>query len=232
MANQMTAREAVLAARVAELEAAEAGRMQSRTGGNIVEQIWRYFRAFVPVWIVALALIVFGGFQAIEYYQGGQREAAVTRLKEAQAKLKDADAVAQRLMVNGQPARVERLRADAELKQKQAAQAEIEAKALNEQVDGMTARLKAVELEVANKQYAAKLAQVEADAKWERQSDGRTLEEHIAESKAIISEIDAINAKWGAAIMGHGSTWDALCANRFAKAINCPMEYQRVWAKP
>lgn len=220
----MTQREAALAARVAELEAAAA----RRSGGNVIEQIWRYIRYFVPPWIVGLGVFVFAGFQIVEYYQNGQKEASVTRLKQAQLALKDADTVAQRMLVNGQPARVERLRAEAELKQKQAAQARIEANALNAQVDGLAARLRAVELEVSNKQLEAKKAELEAAAKWDRQPDGRTLEDHLAEAKEVLVELEAIKAKWGAALMNNDMMQiDALCMNRFAKALECPAEYVR-----
>ena len=220
----MTQREAALAARVAELEAAAAQQAEQRSG-NVIEQVWRYINYFVPPWIVGLAVVIFVGFQIVEYYQNGQKEASVTRLKQAQLALKDADVAAQRMMVNGQPARVERLRAEAELKQQEAARAKIEADALNTRIDNMTTRLQAVELEVANKQLEARKVELEASAKWDRQPDGRTLEDHLAESKETMAELQAIHGKWTAAILSHTSMLDALCANRLARLLNCPPEY-------
>jgi hypothetical protein len=221
----MTQREAALAARIAELEAKAAAR--AAQGGNVIDQVWRYINYFVPRWIVGLAVLIFGCFQLLDYYQNGQREASIARLKQAQLQLKDADAVAQRLMVNGQPARVERLRAEAELKQKQAAQAKIEADALNTKVDGMTARLRAVELEVSNKQLAAKKAELEASAKWDRQPDGRTLEQDFVEAKETATELEAITSKWTATLSNGESKLDALCMNRFAKLLDCPGWYHQ-----
>jgi hypothetical protein len=55
----MTEREAALTARVAELEAVAAKR--TTAGGNIVEQVWRYFGYFVPPSIILIALVVFIG---------------------------------------------------------------------------------------------------------------------------------------------------------------------------
>lgn len=59
MSEPMTEREAALTARVAELEAVAAKR--TTAGGNIVEQVWRYFGYFVPPSIILIALVVFIG---------------------------------------------------------------------------------------------------------------------------------------------------------------------------
>jgi hypothetical protein len=78
MSEPMTEREAALAARVAELEAAAA--KKPKPGGNIVEQIWHYLSYFVPPTIMLAGVLVFVIFHAWAYYNDSLKQAAVGAL--------------------------------------------------------------------------------------------------------------------------------------------------------
>jgi hypothetical protein len=96
MSEGQTEREALLQARVKELEAAAALHERSDASAGTVEQVWRYFTAYVPPWIIAGGLAVFLTFHAWEYYNQAQMAVAETQLTKAQAALKDAEANARK----------------------------------------------------------------------------------------------------------------------------------------
>ncbi|TAJ81844.1 MAG: hypothetical protein EPO50_28990 [Reyranella sp.] len=106
MSEPMTQREAALAARVAELEAGAA--RKPKPGGNIVEQIWHYLSYFVPPTIMVAGVLVFVLFHVWEYYNASLKTAAETRIKEAQATIKNAEARANTSDVDGMKLRVAR----------------------------------------------------------------------------------------------------------------------------
>ena len=164
-----TEREALLEARVNELEAAAAQRKTAGAGAGIVEQVWHYFTAFVPPWIIACGLAIFLGFHAWEYFNTTQVATAETQSQKAQAALKDANARAQAglIEVAGQatPLQTEIAKAEAEKAKQEAAQAQVEADALNAKTGDETARLATARAELAGKQAQMQKARAEADAK-------------------------------------------------------------------
>jgi VIT1/CCC1 family predicted Fe2+/Mn2+ transporter len=164
-----TEREALLEARVKELEAAAAQRKTAGAGAGIVEQVWHYFTAFVPPWIIACGLAIILGFHAWEYFNKAQMQTAETQSQKAQAALKDANARAQAdlIEVAGQatPLQTEIAKAEAEKAKQEAAQAQVEADALNAKIGDETARLATARAELAGKQAQMQKARAEADAK-------------------------------------------------------------------
>jgi hypothetical protein len=228
----MTPREAALAARVAELEAAAGRRVN--TGGNVVEQTWRYFSYLVPPSLMVAGLLVFGVFHVFTYYNGSEKAAFETRIKQAKATKTDADAGAAKMIVNGNALPVEALRAQAKLKQLQADNAKIEADALNSQIDGVRAEVRRVQLDVENTELAAKRKALEARAAMDklggRDKDGQTLEDQIAEYKLYLTEFEGILEAYNAAAAATFNpsskrAADALCNNRWAEVFKCPAAY-------
>jgi hypothetical protein len=234
-------REKALAARVAELEALVKSRRDVQKGGNVVEQIWRYFAMFVPPPIIAAGIAVFVLFQAWDFYIGGQLEATDTQLKQAQASLDDAKATAQATVVNGAPVRVETLKAEVGKKQAEATRAKIEADALTTTIDGETAALQKVRADVARQQAAADQAKQNADAATAR-FGLQTLVEREAFVQFVKSELEKMSAKQSRAaqqvdandsslLAGYAERTypiviDAMCTdNALAKYVGCPDRY-------
>jgi hypothetical protein len=162
MPEEITEREAALMARVAQLEAAVSQRSRP-AGGNAIEQLWRYFSAFVPSWIIVAGLAVFLGFQAWEYYNQGPLLAADTQLKAAQAAIADAKSRAANTDVDGVKMQIATVRADVAKKQNEAARAKVEADAQNAKLGDETTRLQQIRAELDKKQQDARRSKLEAD---------------------------------------------------------------------
>ena len=193
MPEPMTEREAALTARVAELERMVAGRAGARAGGSVIEQIWHYVTYLVPLSIIAAGIAVFVGFHAWEAYNHGLKAAADTRLKAAQAALKESEAAANKLMVNGKPLRVEMMRAEVTKKQQEAEKAKADAQALNTLIDGVAAETQRVQLEVQNKELAAQQAQLEASALTQTDDKLRTIADKLAAGQAKLTDLQALD---------------------------------------
>ena len=129
-----TEREALLEARVKELEAAAAFRQNRDASGGIFEQAWRFLSAFVPPWIIAAGLGVFLIFHGWEYYNQAQIAVAETQLTKAQAALKDATARAQNALAGGDSVRLATVKAELEKAQQEAARARVESDAQNAKI--------------------------------------------------------------------------------------------------
>jgi len=236
-------REKALAARVAELEALVKTRREVQKGGNIVEQIWRYFAMFVPPPIIAAGVAVFVLFQAWDFYIESQMTAAETNLQQAKSSLDDAKALAQSTIVNGEPIRVETVEADVSKKQAEASRAKIEADALSAQVEGETAALQKARAEVARQQAAADKAKQDAMAATAR-FGLQTLSDREAFVQYVKSELqnmasrhdlaaqDANNAYSsllpGYADQAYPPVIAAMCKDTaLAKYVGCPNQYIR-----
>lgn len=195
MSEPMTQREAALAARVRELEQAQAVRGSGRSAGGVVDQIWGYITYLLPLPIIALGVAAFVGFHAWQAYNHGLQLAAETRLKAAQASVKQAEADANAFLVDGKPLRVEMLREEVTKKQQEALKAKVEADALNTIVDGVAAETKRVQLEVENKELAAKKAQQEASALGQTDEKLRTMAERLALAQVKLTDLQALETK-------------------------------------
>jgi hypothetical protein len=243
-----TEREALLEARVKELEAAAAQRKTAGAGAGVVEQVWHYFTAFVPSWIIACGLAIFLGFHAWEYINKAQMATAETQLQKSQAALKDANARAQADLIEaaGQtvPLQTEVAKAEAEKAKQEAAQAQIEADAVNAKIGNETARLATARAELANKQAQAQKARAEADAKT-TMSGLLTLEQFAERLKLKQTKLEGINSRAAGAVasapslslrqMVNGRSINsaqlfvegACSDNEYAREMGCPARYVR-----
>jgi hypothetical protein len=205
MSEGGTEREALLEARVKELEAAAAFRQSRDAGGGIFEQAWRFLSAFVPPWIIAAGLGVFLIFHGWEYYNQAQIAVAETQLMKAQAALKDATARAQNALAGGDSVRLATVKAELEKAQQEAARAGVEADAQNAKIGTETVRLATVKAELEKSQQEAARAKVEADAQNSLVEDATvrlaTLQAELANKQAEAAKAkaaaDAANKKFG-----------------------------------
>lgn len=243
-----TEREALLEARVKELEAAAAQRKTAGAGAGIVEQVWHYFTAFVPPWIIACGLAIFLGFHAWEYFNTTQMAAAETHLQKAQAALKDANARAQADTIDaaGQavPLQTEIAKAEAEKAKQEAAQAQVEADALNAKIGDESARLATARAELAVKQAQAQKARAEAEAMTAK-TGLLTLEQKADRLKLKQTKLEGINSRASGAVANAPSyslrqvidgrrtnsaqlfVEGACTDNEYAKEMGCPARYVR-----
>jgi hypothetical protein len=235
MANESspTEREAALMARITALEAAAKVSEKEPSSGNLVDQLWRYVRAFIPLPILLGAIAIFIGFHGWEWYFSAQLSTVETRLKEATAELKkvQADAAASP-GEDGEPLQVETFLAELTKKQAEASRAQTEAAAQNTLVDNETQRLQSIKAEVANKQAQAAKARAAANAAREREGL-LTLEDKAARVKLMQTEIEAISNMAGssASMMiqrgGPARLREIICGNKYAELFGCPDSYVR-----
>jgi hypothetical protein len=205
MSEGPTEREALLEARVKELEAAAALQERGDASAGTVEQVWRYFTAYVPPWIVAAGLAVFLSFHAWEYYNQAQMAVAETQLAKAQAALKDAEARAQSAKSDGDTVRLATVKAELAKKQQEAARARVEADAQNATIGAEIVRVATVKAELEKARQEAALAKVEADAQNGMVQNATmrlaTLQAELANKQAEAAKAkaaaDAANKKFG-----------------------------------
>ena len=241
MGDDLTEREKALAARVAELEAAAKEREAASAGASIVEQVWRYFSAFLPPSIIAVGVGIFLLFQLLVYYNSAQMLAGETRLKNAKAALAEAKATAANWKDNGSPLRIETVRAEVEKKQQEAARAKIEADAQTAIIENQTAALQKVRADVAKKQAEAENAQQEAEAATAR-FGAQTLVEREMFVKFLEAELNNMFARYNIAAQQANMTDSSLLAgypqrvypsvidaeckeNALAEYLGCPKQY-------
>jgi hypothetical protein len=239
MSEGQTEREALLEARVKELEAAAALRENRAVTGGIFEQAWLFLGTLVPPWLTAVALAVFIAHYGFGYYLQGQVTAAETQLKQAKADLEIAKAEAANAPdAEGVPMRLATMRAQMDKTTAEAAIARASANALKAQVNGETAALQNAKAQLDNLQNQARLAQANADAKSAR-FGLPTLEDRAVAAKLILQKLkaiaqnrealstDAINR--GANPIG-GAYWQILIRaecenNEYAELIGCPSQF-------
>jgi hypothetical protein len=235
MSEGQTEREALLEARVKELEAAAALHANNDAGAGAVEQVWRYFTAYVPPWIIAGGLAVFLAFHAWEYYNQAQIAVAETQLTKAQASLKDAEANARNTKIDGEPLQMAAVKAELAKKQQEAARAKVEADAQNAMIDNVTVRLQTLKAELANKRAQAEKTRAAADAASAR-FGLQTLEQRAVRAKLIVQQLTTVenrtNAAAAAAVSGGRGIYPAMlqaeCENNaYAELIGCPAGYVR-----
>ncbi len=237
MSEGRTEREALLEARVKELEAAAKASAVSVAEGGVFEAIWRTINKFVPPWLAAAAVGLVLMHYGFEYYMGTQISAAETQLKQAKSDVEKVKTDALNGKVGDEPMRLATVRAELEKTQAEAAQAKAEATALTAQENGETMRLATLKAQLANVQNQAALARAKADAA-SKQSGLMTLREKEALYKLVITQMKAARDRQKAAILNSGNAgWGtellrATCeGNQFAKDLGCPAQYVRQTAE-
>jgi len=229
----MTEREAVLTARVKELEdAATLRKIDSAADGGLVEQIWRYFSAFVPSWIILCGVAMFIGFHAWEYFNKPKIQAAETEIAKAKAAINNAKGDAAGTEIEGAKAEVQRLTAEVTKKQYEASRAKTEADTQNAIFDQETTRSQQLRAELAKKQANAEVARAAAEAAATR-AGLHTLERQAQEAQLIKTvlqgKMEETEAAFKAMVRGDRSgpsITDAACRdNKYANLLDCPARY-------
>ncbi|MHB8267475.1 SH3 domain-containing protein [Bradyrhizobium sp.] len=228
-----TEREALLEARVKELEAAAAQRKTAGAGAGIVEQVWHYFTAFVPPWIIACGLAIFLGFHAWEYFNSAKILAAETETRKAKAAIDDLKGRVPSTLVDGTKAEVQRMAAEVAKKQNEASRAKVEADTQNAIIEGETARSQQLRAELAKKRALAGKAKLEAEAAGAKfgLQGLQTLAEREQRAKLIVTQMEAADSRFSAAIARTGGNdraaiLNAVCGNnQFPELIDCPASY-------
>jgi hypothetical protein len=231
--EQVTEREAALAARVKELEdAATIRKTDGTSDGGLIEQIWRYFSAFVPSWIILCGVAMFVGFHAWEYFNKTKIQAAETEIAKAKAAIDYAKGDAVRTELEGAKAEVQRMAAEVAKKQYEASRARTEADAQNAIFDKETVRAQQLRAELAKKQANAEVARAAAEAATTR-AGLHTLERQAQEAQlmktVLQGKTDEVKAALQAMVRGDRSgpsITDAACRdNRYANLLACPARY-------
>lgn len=239
MGEGQTAREALLEARVKELEAAAALRENRAVTGGIFEQAWLFLGTLVPPWLTAVALAVFIAHYGFGYYLQGQVTAAETQLKQAKADLETAKAEAANAPdAEGVSMRLRTMKAQMDKTTAEAAVARASANALKAQVNGETAALQNAKAQLDYLQNQARLAQANADAKSAR-FGLPTLEDRAVSAKLILQKLKAIAQNREALMMDAinrganptgGAVWQVMIRaecenNEYAALIGCPSQF-------
>jgi hypothetical protein len=235
--EQMTEREAALAARVKELEGAQAKSAVTIAQGGVFESFWRTITYIVPPWLAAVALAVFIAHYGFGYYLQGQVTAAETQLRQAKAGLETAKAEALNAVDDeGVPMRLATLRAQTDKITADAAVAKANARALNTQVNGKTIALQAARAQLDKLQNEAQLAQAEADAKSAKFGES-TLQARAIKAKRVVqvlktveqnqkAQLRAAMARGGAVqLEGRAIVRGECLNNEFAELIGCPSQF-------
>jgi hypothetical protein len=239
----MTEREAVLAARIRELEGAQVKSAVTVAEGGVFESVWQTITYIVPPWLAALALAVLVAHYGFGYYLQGQVTAAETELQQAKA---DVDITKSKVVnqpVDGVPMQLATLKAQVEKTRAEAAAAKASATALAAQVNGESVALQKAKAELENTQNQARLKQLEAAAKGAQFDLLTTLEDRAVRAKVALQQMDTIKEKVAAAqskeaadqsdvltmtysMRVHAAGLRAMCeGNQFAEAIRCPSQF-------
>lgn len=148
----------VLEARLAELE-----KTASRKRGL---SPWDFAFSIVPWWLAVLAVGSFIAFNVWDYHNAAQQAAAKTKLRIAEAALKEAEAIAENTKMDGETLRHQITRAELEKAQADAVRTQTEADALTTAAskDGDTLLLEKLRAELDRAQAEAQRTRTEADA--------------------------------------------------------------------
>lgn len=162
MSEGRTEREALLDARVKELEDAARASTAKATHGGSFEEIWQAVNKIVPPWLAALALAVFLGHHAFGYYVGAQVTQAETELKQAKADVEKAKADALNTPIGRETVRLAELKAELGVLQNQATLARAKADAASKQSGLLTLTQKEGVLKVVITQLKAAKSRTDA----------------------------------------------------------------------
>jgi SH3 domain-containing protein len=241
--EQMTEREAILAARIKELEAAQAHSQAKAAEGGVFESVWGRITEIVPPWLATAALVVLVAHYGYGFYLQTQLTAEETRLQQARADLETVKAlVANSPGVREATRKLEELKAQIDNKRAEAAAAKAKAAALNADVGGESAALAAAKANLDNLENQARKAQNVAEAEGAKFGTA-TLADRAAQAKLIIQQAEIIKARVDAATATEGAdqrdvfnmsystriyaaSLRATCQeNKFAELIGCPAQF-------
>jgi uncharacterized protein YecT (DUF1311 family) len=200
MSEGRTEREALLEARVKELEDAARTSTAKAAQGGIFEEIWQATNKIVPPWLAVIALAVFLGHHAFGYYVGAQVAQAETELKQAKADVEKAKADALNSPVGRASVRLAELKAELSVLQNQATLARAKADAASKKSGLQTLR---------EREATAKVVATEMKAASDRVG-------------AAMQNTVTVGGTFEANIVR------AACeGNEFAQLVDCPAQYVR-----
>lgn len=236
--EQMSEREAILAARVKELEDAAAASAITVAQGGVFESLWRTINSIVSPWLAAVALALFIAHYGFAYYLQSQTTQADTQLKQAKADVETAKAKALNDPdAQGVTLRLATLKAQLDNTRADAAAAKAKATALNADVNGETIALRSAKAQLDNVQNQARLAQVKADAESARFGVS-TLREREVRANLIIQKLKTLTQQSKAAssaaiaqgdyhlsTLANAGIRGECLNNEFAELIGCPSQF-------
>jgi hypothetical protein len=187
MSSELTDKEKALAGEVAALQDATA--RPKIEGGGMLGETLNFISAHVPPALVKIALVVFLGYHAWDYYNRAQQFVAQVESKRAEAMEVQAKADGVNAMVDGQSTARNKLRAELAQLRAAAETAKANALALGTQVRGETIRLATIKADFDTTQAEAAKTQAQADAQTQR-INGIPLS--VAQKQA---EVDALESK-------------------------------------
>jgi hypothetical protein len=231
-----TAREALLEARIRELENAQKKAAISTAQGGMFEGLWRAVNKVIPSWLAVAALAVVFVHYGLAYYVGIQIAQAETAFKSANADVEKGKADAVNASdIDGLRLRLKQIQQELRLKQAQAAQAQVNADAQIATFNGESTQLSTLLAQLSLTRNQASLARAKADAESAR-FGVQTLEQRAVSVKVALEKQAIITSKAKAAVLEiTGSKEDSYLAyvhaecedNEFAAAIGCPEQYIR-----
>jgi uncharacterized protein (DUF2249 family) len=187
LSSELTDKEKALAGQVAVLQDATA--RPKIEGGGMVGETLNFISAHVPPALVKIALVVFLGYHAWDYYNRAQQMVAQVESKRAEAMETQAKADGVNAMVDGQSTARNKLKAELAQLRAAAEIAKANALALGTQVNGGTLRLATIKAELEKTNAEGAKTQAEADAQ-NQSINGIPLA--VAQKQA---EVDALQSK-------------------------------------
>jgi len=194
VSNELTDKEKALAGQAAVLQDTTA--RPKIEGGGMLGETLNFISAHVPPVLVKIALVVFLGYHAWDYYNRAQQMVAQVESKRAEAMETQAKADGVNAMVDGNSTARNKLMADLAQLRAAAETAKANALALSTQVRGETIRLATIKAEVETTKAQAAKTQAEADAQTQS-INGIPLS--VAQKRA---EVDALQSHIQAQISG------------------------------
>jgi hypothetical protein len=191
MRNGLTDKERLLAGQVAALHDTTA-RPRIESGGMVGETL-NFIAAHIPPVLVKIALIVFLGYHAWDYFNRAQQMVAQVESKRADATETQAKADSVNTTVDGQTTARAKLKADLDKLRADANTARANAQALGTQTKDGTLRLQQIRADVETMQYEAQKADAEQAVQNEVVSGGVT--RAVAQRRAEIAALNAENGK-------------------------------------
>jgi hypothetical protein len=192
--NELTDKEKALAGQAAALQDTTA--RPKIEGGGMLGETLNFVSAHVPPVLVKIALVVFLGYHAWDYYNRAQQMVAQVESKRAEAMETQAKADGVNAMVDGKSTARNKLLADLAQLRAAAETAKANALALSTQVRGETIRLATIKAEVETTKAQAAKTQAEADAQTQSIND---VPLSVAQKRA---EVDALQSHIQAQISG------------------------------
>jgi hypothetical protein len=187
VSNELTDKEKALAGQAAALQDTTA--RPKIEGGGMLGETLNFISAHVPPVLVKIALVVFLGYHAWDYYNRAQQMVAQVESKRAEATETQAKADGVNAMVDGKSTARTKLLADLAQLRAAAETAKANALALGTLVKGETIRLATIKAEVETTNAQSAKTQAEADAQTQL-INGIPLA--VAQKQA---EVDALNSK-------------------------------------